>query len=71
MGMIAMPPLISTHVWNTLSLAIARGDASQVKNLVEENQINVNACLSDSYWMPLLMEALLSSGSTTEKERLP
>ncbi|HVU57565.1 MAG TPA: ankyrin repeat domain-containing protein [Puia sp.] len=71
MDMIAMPPLVPTHVWNTLSLAIARGATDQVKELVEENHLDVNACLSDSYWMPLLMEALLSSGFSTEQERLP
>ncbi|OJW58115.1 MAG: hypothetical protein BGO55_22645 [Sphingobacteriales bacterium 50-39] len=70
MGMIAMPPLVPTHVWNALSLAIARGATDQVKELVEENHLDVNACLSDSYWMPLLMEVLLSSGFSTEPERL-
>jgi hypothetical protein len=71
MDMIAMPPLVPTHVWNALSLAIARGATDQVKELVEENRLDVNACLSESYWMPLLMEALLSSGFTAERERLP
>jgi hypothetical protein len=69
--MIAMPPLIPTHVWNALSLAIARGATSQVQHLVEENNLNVNACLSEGYWMPVLMEALLSSGFNNEAERLP
>lgn len=71
MDMIAMPPLVPTHVWNALSLAIARGATDQVKELVEENHLDVNACLSDSYWMPLLMEVLLSSGFASERERLP
>lgn len=71
MGMIAMPPLFPTHVWNALSLAIARGATDQVIELVEENHLDVNACLSDSYWMPLLMEVLLSSGFPTEQQRLP
>jgi len=71
MDMIAMPPLVPTHVWNALSLAIARGATDQVKELVEENHLDVNACLSDSYWMPLLMEVLLSSGFSSEPERQP
>lgn len=70
MDMIAMPPLVPTYVWNTLSLAIARGTTDQVIELVEENHLDVNACLSDSYWMPLLMEVLLSSGFPAEPERL-
>ncbi len=70
MGMIAMPPLIPTAVWNALSLAIARGATDQVQYLVEENNLDVNACLSDGFWMPVLMEALLSSGFPSEQERL-
>jgi len=69
--MIAMPPLIPTSEWNALSLAIARGDTDQVRTLVEENHLDVNACLSDGFWMPVLMEALLSSGFPSEQERLP
>lgn len=69
--MIAMPPLIPTSEWNALSLAIARGDADQVRTLVEEHHLDVNACLSDGFWMPVLMEALLSSGFSSEQERLP
>ncbi|HEY4209009.1 MAG TPA: ankyrin repeat domain-containing protein [Puia sp.] len=71
MGMIAMPPLVPTQMWNALSLAIARGATDQVIELVEENHLDVNACLSDSYWMPLLMEVLLSSGFPAEQDRLP
>jgi ankyrin repeat protein len=72
MGMIATPPpLVPTLVWNPLSLAIARGDTDQVKHLVEELNLDVNACLSDSFWMPMLMEVLISSGFSTEEDRLP
>jgi len=70
MGMIAMPSLIPTHVWNALSLAIARGATGQVQHLVEENNLDVNACLSDGYWMPVLMEALLASGFSSGQERM-
>lgn len=66
-----MPPLVPTNVWNALSLAIARGATDQVQYLVEENNLDVNACLSDGFWMPVLMEALLSSGFPSEQERLP
>jgi len=69
--MIAMPPLIPAAVWNALSLAIARGATDQVQDLVEENNLNVNAFLDDSSWMPILMEVLLSNGFPTEPERLP
>src|SRR5882672_4578862 len=68
--MIAMPPLIPTTAWNALSLAIARGATDQVQSLVEGNNLDVNACLSDSSWMPVLMEALLSNGFASEQERL-
>ena len=68
--MIAMPPLIPTTQWTELSLAIARGNTDQVRRLVEENQIDVNAFLDANNWMPLLMEALLSYGFDTEEERL-
>jgi len=71
MGMIAMPKLIPALPWNALSLAIARGAADQVKTLVEEHGLDVNACLDDRTWMPLLMEALLSNGPASEAERLP
>jgi ankyrin repeat protein len=71
MDMIAMPPLVPTTVWNALSLAIARGATDQVQLLVEENNLDVNACLSDGFWMPVLMEALLSSGFASVQQRLP
>jgi hypothetical protein len=71
MTMIASPKLISTSVWNGLSLAIARGATDQVQNLVEEHRIDVNAFLDSSSWMPLLMEALLSNGFESETDRLP
>lgn len=71
MDMIAMPPLVPTTEWNALSLAIARGATGQVQHLVEEYNLDVNACLSDGFWMPVLMEALLSSGFSSEQERLP
>ncbi len=67
--MIATLPLIPTAQWNALSLAIARGDAAQVKSLVEEHSLDVNA-FDDGSWMPLLMEALLSYGFDSEAERL-
>src|SRR5689334_4598360 len=70
MNFAAIPPLVPTTVWNALSLAIARGNTNHVKELVEELDLDVNACLSDSYWMPLLMEVLLSSGFQTEPDRL-
>lgn len=69
--MIATPPLIPRSEWNALSLAIARGDTRQVRDLVEEHSINVNAFLDSSNWMPLLMDALLSNGFETEEDRLP
>jgi len=65
-----MPILIPSTTWNALSLAIARGATDQVKYLVEENSLDVNACLSDGFWMLVLMEALLSSGFSSESERL-
>jgi ankyrin repeat protein len=69
--MIATPPLIPTAQWAALSLAIARGDTDRVRNLVEENHLDVNAFLDNSSWMPVLMEALLSNGFGSESERLP
>jgi len=66
-----MPNLIPSTTWNALSLAIARGATGQVQFLVEENDLDVNACMSDGFWMPVLMEALLSSGFASEQERLP
>src|SRR5882762_8244862 len=65
-----MPLLIPSITWNALSLAIARGANGQVEYLVEENKLDVNACLDDHFWMPVLMESLLSNGFATEPERL-
>jgi hypothetical protein len=69
--MIATPPLIPDSIWNALSLAIARRDTRQVRDLVEENSLDVNTFLDSSTWMPLLMDALLSNSFETEEERLP
>ena len=69
--MISIPKLIPTAQWTPLSLAIARGDTDQVKSLVEGNNLDVNAFLDSSSWMPVLMEALLTNGFESEKERLP
>lgn len=69
--MIALPKLIPTTAWNALSLAIARGDANRVQEIIEEQQLDVSACIDSSSWMPVLMEALLSHGFRTEEERLP
>ncbi|HEY4063734.1 MAG TPA: ankyrin repeat domain-containing protein [Puia sp.] len=71
MSMIAMPKIIPAREWNALSLAIARGATDQVQTLVEEHGLDVNACLDDRTWMPVLMEALLSNGPATEADRLP
>jgi hypothetical protein len=68
--MIAKLPLIPTEQWHALSLAIARGDAGQVKRLVDEQQLDVNAFLDTSSWIPILMDALLSNGFVSETERL-
>jgi hypothetical protein len=68
--MIAMPPLIPTAQWNALSLAIASGDAAQVKRLVEEENLDVNAFLDASSWMPVLMDVLISNGWESEADRL-
>src|SRR3984885_6997075 len=69
--MIATPPLIPTEQWTVLSLAIAQGNTDQVRHLVEENNLDVNAFLDNSSWMPVLMEALLSNGFGSETDRLP
>lgn len=69
--MIAMPKLIPTAQWNAFSLAIARGDTDQVKRLVEEHNLDVNAFLDNSACMPVLMEVLLSNGFESEADRLP
>ena len=69
--MIATPPLIPRSEWNALSLAIARRDTRQVRDLVEQHSLNVNAFLDSSSWMPLLMDALLSNSFETEEDRLP
>ncbi|HLZ90031.1 MAG TPA: ankyrin repeat domain-containing protein [Puia sp.] len=66
-----MPKLIPTTAWNSLSLAIARGDANRVQEIIEDQQLDVNACVDSSSWMPVLMEALLSYGFPSEEERLP
>ncbi|WP_188932594.1 ankyrin repeat domain-containing protein [Puia dinghuensis] len=66
-----MPKLIPTTVWNSLSLAIARGDAPRAQEIVEDHRLDVNACVDSSAWMPVLMEALLSYGFATEDDRLP
>src|SRR5258708_3927824 len=69
--MIALPKLDPTTAWNSLSLAIARGDAPRVQEIIEERRLDVNACVDSSSWMPVLMEALLSYGFSSEEARLP
>jgi hypothetical protein len=69
--MIAMPKLIPASVWSTLSLSIAKGETDQVKDLVEQHNIDVNAFVDSGSWMPVLMEALLSYGFESEEARLP
>lgn len=70
--MIAMPKLIPAEHRNALSLAITRGDIAQVQYLVEEYALDTDAFLDDSpTCMPVLMDALLSYGFSTETERLP
>ncbi|WP_331582935.1 ankyrin repeat domain-containing protein [Puia sp.] len=66
-----MPKLVPATAWNALSLAIARGEANRVQEIMEEYRLDVNACVDSSSWMPILMEALLSYGFRTEEERLP
>jgi hypothetical protein len=71
LGMIAMPNLIPDEQRNALSLAITRGDAHQVRYLVEQYDLDANAFLDDSpTCMPVLMDALLSNGFPTEDDRL-
>jgi hypothetical protein len=69
--MIALPKLVPPAVWNSLSLAIARGDNARVQEIIEEDQLDVNAFVDNNAWMPILMEALLSYGFKSEEERLP
>jgi hypothetical protein len=69
--MIAMPNLIPDEHRNALSLAITRGDTNQVRYLVEEYYLDANAFLDDCpTCMPVLMDALLSNGFSTEDDRL-
>jgi hypothetical protein len=69
--MIAMPRLIPASAWSALSLAIARGNSVQVQHVIEENDLDVNAFMDSSTWMPLIMDVLLSLGFETEEARLP
>jgi hypothetical protein len=69
--MIAMPKLIPASAWSALSLAIAKGEADEVKHLIEQHQLDVNAFVDSGSWMPVLMEALLSYGFESEDHRLP
>ena len=68
--MIAMPKLIPSDSWSAVSLAIASGDTTQVKQVVEQHNLDVNAFVDSRSWMPILMEALLSYGFNTEDDRL-
>jgi len=69
--MIALPKLVPATAWNTLSLAIARGETNRVQEIVEQQHLDPNACVDSNSWMPILMEALLSYGFPTEHHRLP
>jgi hypothetical protein len=69
--MIAMPKLIPASAWSALSLAIARGNTAQVQHVIGENDLDVNAFLDSSSWMPLIMDVLLSLGFESEESRLP
>jgi hypothetical protein len=69
--MIALPKLVPANVWNALSLAIARGETARVQETIEIHKLDVNACVDSNFWMPILMEALLSYGFSSEEDRLP
>jgi hypothetical protein len=69
--MIALPKLVPATAWNSLSLAIASGNTNRVQKIVEEGKLDVNACVDTTFWMPVLMEALLSYGFASEPDRLP
>lgn len=68
--MIAIPKLIPAPIWSELSLSIAKGETAQVRHLVEQHKLDVNAFIDSGSWMPLLMEALLSYGFASEDDRL-
>ena len=69
--MIALPTLIPSEQWIALSLAIHQGNTDQVKRLVEDNSLDVDAFMDNGpACMPVLMEALLSNGFPTEEAQL-
>ena len=52
-----------------LTMAIAKGDIKEIKHLIEEKNIDVNAFIDDETYDPILMKVLLSYGfsDTTQK----
>ena len=52
-----------------LTMAIAKGDIKEIKHLIEEKNIDVNAFMDDETYDPILMKVLLSYGfsDTTQK----
>ena len=67
--MIALPTLIPTEQWIALSLAIHQGNTDQVKRLVEDNSLDVDAFMDNGpACMPVLMEAMLSNGFQTDRK---
>jgi hypothetical protein len=53
-----------------LSMAIAKGELNQVKRLVEQNDIDVDAFSDEEFYTPILMDALTSYGIKDENDRL-
>jgi len=68
--MIALPKLVPASAWNSLSSHCARRNPTRTE-IVEVHKLDVNACVDSTSWMPILMEALLSYGFSTEQDRLP
>ncbi|SHG40977.1 ankyrin repeat domain-containing protein [Pedobacter caeni] len=53
-----------------LSMAIAKGKIKELKTIIEQNDIDVDAFVDDVYYTPLIMKAVTSFGIAEEEDRL-
>jgi hypothetical protein len=65
-----MIKLVPEQYRQSLSMAIAKGEITSIKKIIEQNNIEVDSFIDDISYQPLLMSILLSYGFTDEEERM-
>jgi hypothetical protein len=65
-----MIKLVPEQYQRELSMAIAKGELDNVKKIVEQNNIDVDAFVENDFYEPVVMKILLSYGILDEGKRL-